>query len=398
MFDDYKYKHTNQRIELRFIQNNDEPIYPWEIAAFLNRLNTVYYKYELLNSICSAIENGISPEDIFIFDKSLPLYKRNFSMNLISEENAAKILYNIGNPYPLKPNQSIYNFNFLYSAFSTINSFLYKNHIQTIRTSELPSAYLKLQEFGIDYAEEYIIDLAIHQSQNSKRYKSDGIIISRDEIKESLGKYYKHKEKTTTLLRYIEKLSDIELQELDTQKTQKNRKEKAMLTAFFDLFSKTTRPLVCARVASGKFRVLGRSLINKKEQTGLELREARRYSPLNVLVEGGIALLQTIVNNSRQEEMHALEVQKKQIEIEQEKEKLYGEKLKNKKLEIEILEKMSEISKKSDIGAANRISSSFFQRKIENAYCAEDQNARTLLFKQDLHLDQSTVRLLDVNA
>lgn len=42
MFDDYDYKNTSTRIKLKFIQKRDEPMYPWEIAGFLNKLNTVY--------------------------------------------------------------------------------------------------------------------------------------------------------------------------------------------------------------------------------------------------------------------------------------------------------------------------------------------------------------------
>ena len=73
MFDDYAFKKVNTRISIEFEQERDEPIYPWEIAGFLGKINTIYYKFELLNSICSAINNGISPENIFILDYSLPL-------------------------------------------------------------------------------------------------------------------------------------------------------------------------------------------------------------------------------------------------------------------------------------------------------------------------------------
>ena len=76
MFDDYAFKKPTTRINLRFNQQRDEPMYPWEIAGFLNKLNTSYYKFELLNSICSAINSGIHPSNIYIFDHSLPLYNR----------------------------------------------------------------------------------------------------------------------------------------------------------------------------------------------------------------------------------------------------------------------------------------------------------------------------------
>lgn len=59
MFDDYVYKNIETRVRFKFIQRRDEPLYPWEIASFLKGFNTVYYKFELLNSICSALNHGV---------------------------------------------------------------------------------------------------------------------------------------------------------------------------------------------------------------------------------------------------------------------------------------------------------------------------------------------------
>ena len=101
MFDDYRYKNEETRIKIKFKQVRDEPLYPWEIASFLNKFNTSYYKFELLNSIASALEHGISGKDIFILNHSLPLYERYSELNLVEESHAAKIFYPIGIPIPL---------------------------------------------------------------------------------------------------------------------------------------------------------------------------------------------------------------------------------------------------------------------------------------------------------
>ncbi len=402
MFDDYAYKDTSKRISLRFVQKRDEPMYPWEIAAFLNRLNTVYYKFELLNSICSAINHGISPSDIFIFDKSLPLYQRHAAMNLLSETVASKQFYPIGLPYPLIPDVGIYSYNLLYQAFKTVNSFLYKNHVQTLRTESITTAYEILRETGLDDAEAYIVDLALKRTE-----KSIESARKRNEIKEEIGeediwkaldKYKSRKIQLLDDLSHIQNLSEERRSEVITENNRQSRRSTNILLAFFRYFDKTTRPLVCARVADGKFRVLGRSLINKREQIGLELKEAKRNSPFGALIQGGVAIVQAIRRDEREEELHHLAVQKAEIELKQEEEKLQRERLKTRVLEIDLTQRLNDFTQGTDMRAIDQLPDSFLKERITKAYGAERRSAGTLLYEQDLNLDESSIKLIDEKA
>lgn len=168
MFDDYDFKNTSKRIKMSFRQIYDETMYPWEIAGFLNELNTSYYKFELLNSISSALLNGISPEDIFIFDSSLPLYERYSALNIVPEDVSSEIFYRIGRPYPLKPNLFVYQYNLLCEAFETVNSFLYANHVRTLRINKINTAYMRLVNVSLKEAEELIIDMACDNIEKNK--------------------------------------------------------------------------------------------------------------------------------------------------------------------------------------------------------------------------------------
>lgn len=405
MFDDYAYKNTSQRISLSFVQKRDEPMYPWEIAAFLNRLNTVYYKYELLNSICSALNHGISPSDIFIFDKSLPLYRRYSAMNLLEESSASRHFYSIGSPFPLLPNEAIYGFNLMYKVFRTVNSFLYKNHVQPLRTDSIASAYEVLQEDGLDAAESYIVDLALERAKRSiegaKKKKKPKNEISEVDIWQSLEKYQSKKQELLKDLGYVDSLNDERREEVILENTKQSRRAASLLLAFFRYFDKTTRPLVCARVADGKFRVLGRSLINKREQTGLELREATRNSPLKVLIEGGIAAVQAVRRDTREEELHQLEIQKKKIELQQASEKLYRERLLSdrERLINNALEKqLDQFTQGTDLRAVDQLQASFIKHQIEKAYKGERRSAGTLMSMQDIVLDADSIKLIDTKA
>lgn len=399
MFDDYDYKNTDKRILMRFVQERDEPMYPWEIAAFLNRLNTVYYKYDLLNSVCSALNHGIAPTDIFIFDQSLPLYRRYAAMNLLNERFAAKHFYSVGLPYPLVPSPDIYAYNLLYQAFSTINSFLYRSHVQPLRTDSVAVAYDVLQESGLDSAETQIVELAIERAAKSaeaaKQYNKDKIEIGEVEIWGALAKYKERKAQLGEDLRYLSGLDDERRLEVLSESGRQSRRAAKILLAFFQYFDKTARPLVCARVAPGKFRVLGRSLINKRERTGLELLEATRNSPLGVLVEGGIAAVQAIRRDGREQELHELEVQKKKIQIAREEELLYQERLKTEALQATLAQQLDNFTRNTDMKAVEQLPDSFLKRRIEKAYGVERRNAGTLLYQQDLNLDEKSIKLID---
>lgn len=399
MFDDYAYKDTSKRIRLRFAQKRDEPMYPWEIAAFLNRLNTVYYKFELLNSICSAINQGISPSDIFIFDKSLPLYQRYVAMNLVSEAFASQNFYSIGLPYPLVPNQEVYSYNLLYQSFRTINSFLYKNHFQPLRTEAIGTAYNVLKTAGLDEAEKYIVGLALNRAEKSiesaRKKNEKKQEISEDDLWKALEKYTNRKNQLLEDLSFIQTLSEEYRSDIVVESNRQSRRVTNLLLAFFRYFDRTTRPLICVRVSDDKFRVLGRSLINKKEQTGLELKEAKRNSPFGVVIEGGVAIVQAIRRDAREEELHQLALKKAELEIQQEEEKLRREQLQTKLIQIEITQKLSKFTLDTDIHTIDQLPNSFVKDRIARAYGTERRSANSFLYEHGLNLDEGSIKLID---
>lgn len=402
MFDDYAFKNTETRIRFKFLQKKDEPLYPWEIASFLKGFNTVYYKFELLNSICSALNHGILPEDIIIFDHSLPLYERYAEMNLLSEATAAKLFYPIGLPVALTPSEWSINYHFLYLSFKAVNSLLKLKHVQPLRLEQIIGLYEALSVEGLDYVKSRLVDLALEQSEKS--YK---IAVEKGEKKEELKrsdfdrallKPIRFKEQSQKDLEFISGLNDDQKVELLTSPGRNNRRLAAFLTSFFDKFDKTVRPLVCARVGNGKFRVLGRSLVNKKERTGLELKEIKKNSPLGALFEAGVTAYQAIQQEKRAKELHEIDKKIKAKEIELLDARIQGEKIKNFELELQVANRYAEISRGTDLDAIKGLSPSFVQLQISKAYGVEIGNAVSVLHKQDLKLDYSSVSAIDVTV
>lgn len=402
MFDDYDYKNISTRISVRFAQKRDEPMYPWEIASFLKALNTVYYKNELLNSICSCITNGIDTKDIFIFNKSLPLYKRYTAMDVLSEDQAAKYWYDIGLPYPLTPNEGIYKHNLLYQAFHQVNSLLRKNRSRPLTSDVLIHLFQSMRQEGIDQAERELMDFALERSrqgaENAAKRDVQKTPLAIDEIEKSLQGYRKKKKELLEDLLAISDLTEPEQSALTSSKVLLDKRRAGILLAFFRHFKATTRPLVCVRLADGKYRVLGRSLVNKNERTGLELKEVKRNSPLGALFEGGVAIYQAIQQEKRSQELHELEVNKRKLEIEEAKVKLDTEKYRNLEARLNAAQKFEEIASNSDIGAINFVEDPFLKLRLQNAYGVENQNAGTLLYKRGLELDIDSIRFLSVKV
>lgn len=402
MFDDYDYKDTSKRISAKFSQERDEPMYPWEIAGFLNKFNTVYYKFELLNSISSALKHGIKPEDIFIFDKSLPLYERYSEMNLLTEPHAAKLFYPIGLPTPLVPDESIYKYNFLYRFFHHINSFLKSNHIQPLRLANLSAAYEELQGFGLETAEKYIFDLAIRTAERSyeaaaKRGEKKSQFTT-DDLEKSLVKYNKKKAQLFEDITKIKSLTSDEILDVITLPGRDNRRLSATIGAFFTNFHKITRPLVCARVGKNTFRVLGRSLVNKKERSGLEVKEVKRNSPLAALLEGTAAFFQVVQNEKRAKEIHEYDVQIKEAQLEQARAAVQEQQLKRLSAEIKVREQLASLADRTDIGAIKTLSDSHTKNQLIRAYGIQYSEASQALNNQGLTLQPESLRIIDVVA
>lgn len=375
-------------------------MYPWEIGGFLESINTLYYKFDLLNSISSALTEGIKPSDIFVFDKSLPLYKRYSKLNLLEESNAASHFYSIGLPYPLFPNQDIYEYNLLYQAFYTVNSFLLKEHVRPLAINNIALIYREMRTEGLDVAETFIIDLAEDRAKKSfqQSKKLNKKLLTREKISSALDKYKVRKAKILSDVAYIQSLNNDRCQEIIESDKRDDKNISKILLAFFQYFEKTSRPLVCARVAEGKFRVLGRSLVNKREKNGLELKEATRRSPFGALFECGATMLQAISGESRAAELHQLELEKKRTEIAVEKEKLAGERLKNFKLAMELQNEIDAAARGSDIQAIRKVPDSYLKERILKTYQGQERHAVSMLTSKGIYPDSQSVNIVDIKA
>lgn len=395
-FDDYDYK-INIDFEFSFKQRKDEKILPWEIASFVNDYNTIYYKSDLLDSISSTLLRGNSPENIIIFDGSLPLNKKYSDLDLINESEAAKYFYKLGNPYSLLPCRRTVEIKLIYSIFSKVNSFLFSKKFKPQVTFFLIEALKILEKYSKERAIDYIINAAVKSSsEHYEKYKDrqkERDPIYYDEIKEILEKTITIGENEIARANEIYSLDDKEINKILTSKNKNYLKKKSDLNKFFEIFKKVNRPVVCLRVGDNKLRVLGRSLVNKTIKGGLQLKSAKKNSPLEALFQGAATAYKTFVETKNQNELHEIE---KAIAIERLKQAKFQTATEQIKFEEAL--KTSSISIEPDIQAIKNLPQSSFKQQVISAYENNKNSAAQLYREHGMSYVEGSFKLLDEKA
>lgn len=391
MFDDYDYKLAHKRIRFKFEQIHDEPMFPWELARFLKELNTIYYKYELLNSISTAIKQKISPKEIFIFNKSLPLNKSYANLNLLDiESRAIPYFYFIGIPFPLFPSKDKYEIGLLYGYFNLINKKLYSAGCRTLYTKALSKAYAIYCAEGIGAAEYYILSTA---TKVAEQKNIDSIVSEKD-----FNSYNKKKQNIYT---DFDKIKDITPDKIDTFLADKeNAKLKYYFNVFTRLFHNTTRPLVCVKVSDSAYRVLGRSLVNKTEKNihGLELKEVVRNSPLGSLLEGGVSVYRAIKEEQRADELHAEEMELMRLKKAKIKEEIDAAEYIKLQEKVKLGKELQSLADNSDVNTISSLPDSYIKEILREAYAVVDSKRSHVLEQRGLKLLPDETKVIDIKV
>jgi hypothetical protein len=155
-FDDLKFKPILDRLMIR-IKQDDKTINSWKLTDFLQEFASSYYKVDLLHSILKALNSGINPKNIVIFDRTIDykyndydFYKLNLSENIYD-------IYKVGSPVSIYPNIKIYELYLIFKLYFDLNNIMKdlgrilisQNYQEVIRLYWLKEYYksFKTQEF-----------------------------------------------------------------------------------------------------------------------------------------------------------------------------------------------------------------------------------------------------------
>lgn len=387
-FDDYDYKNQGKKITFKYVQNVEEKIFPWEIANFLSILNTTYYKDELLNSVCSALNNGIEGKNIFILDKSLPLNKSYGMLDLLNfNEKAIQYFYHIGLPWTLLPNLQIMTVNCAYRIFNKTNSILHLNRRKPIYSAVISRLFEN---------NKYDINVFVKNLYS----------IVKSKFKDKPERFIQY----LAQIRKVVEVCETDIKNVKWLTTQSDKKLLSLLenneykhfhmylNMFFSALTRNERPIVGVFVDEENIRILGRSLVNKKEKNvyGLELKQIVRNSPIGSFLEGGAAIYRTLKDEKRKEELHELDMIKKEKEIELIDNEIIKSKQEIILNRIRIEKELNDLVDDSDVNAIDHIKDGYAKTRLLEAYQKEATSRHSRVNRLGLRLDSDSINILAV--
>ncbi len=138
LFNEYELKNISHKTEVGLVRKSDTQLSGWELGNFLSKMSIYTYKFELINTISLALQNGIDPKNIVILDHSFELNTSYSDLNYVylSSRDILQI-YNIGRPISLFPNNEIFKLNILFEFIYKINENFKEKSIRKIPIESL---------------------------------------------------------------------------------------------------------------------------------------------------------------------------------------------------------------------------------------------------------------------
>lgn len=408
LFDSSKFIDEDTQIKFRLKRKNGIVPSPWEIGNLVDNLSSYYYKMELLNVISQAISNDVSPKNIFILDESFKLNQSYSNLDTMSiSDTQIKNLYSIGLPISLYSNKNIFMLHMIFKTFRLCNEKIYEHKKKYVNRDEISihtKAYFIEQKLDTEVI-EHIVDNAISFMKKRKPVQSSEVekkVISnlyavKDEMLKELEQYKLDELEMPT----VEKM----LYNFDSYKDKKELTESTVYRKYYKKFlyliNKVSRPVVCIYYdETNQIQILSLGHINKnkRKNTFFDVKSISHNSPfLGDFITGAVSGVCTIVktkdeidrNNEiheyklRQEELNTkiLESQIKKVNAEAETAEL--EKIIK---QIELSEKINEISKKHGGNPAKFVSNPYLKNQVSEAYNTIQNSSQRLLGANKLEI------------
>lgn len=403
IFDDYKYKNISKRVGIKFKQKTCKILSPWEISSFISNFNTYYYKSEVMNTIGIALENGVNPKNIIIFDESFKLSNQYKNLNIINcNSNELQYLYTLGKPISLFPNKMIIFIHELFDNFRKINEFLYQANKKHLPIKTINKYY---SVFSTEGKQGVIEMLRVDASLLLKNVKDQDIHKRFDKMISKMDKY------ANTIDENWSSINDIEHQlKSDDFKFVKtsNRLYQQYFRKFYSLLTNVPRPVIGVYHENNqKISLLCRAHFNKNERNAvtLDLKSISHNSPIEGLLVGGAAIYSTIKDEKRKDEIHEFNKNKAALETELKKEGLEVARKKNILLDLEIMEKqlnvldkMAKIESSHEIDAVNQIEQPYIKQQMALEYSKLRSRSVQLMQKNNFEVDPKEIQIIDIKV
>lgn len=168
MIDDFKYKKRDfSRIEIKFTNSLGKILTVWEIENLLERFASLYYKTDLVHTICNIFISGIDLKHLVInnFDFDLTIFP---SKQEIKTKSDIEFIYKIGLANPLYHNEYHKDLALIFDFFRTSNRMLDNFHIPTIYIRELTKIIEIYKKKNFESAINEIFEIASNRIKSEK--------------------------------------------------------------------------------------------------------------------------------------------------------------------------------------------------------------------------------------
>lgn len=323
LFNEYELKNISHKTEVGLVRKSDTQLSGWELGNFLSKMAIYTYKFELINTISLALQNGIDPKNIVILDHSFELNTSYSNLDYIYLDSRDIVqLYRIGRPISLFPNDEIFKLNILFKFIYSINENFKENHIRRIPIESLCKYFNK---FSASDAGS-IISSFYNDVVEAYNLKNDEKLLAK------INNIFKEIEKITN--KYCSDIFERELidKQLRNNESRAGKYNSEIYSEYFEQFyyylMNTLRPVVGIYYEEDKkIQILCVAHINRKlrNETFFDIKNISHNSPLEIIIQLGTAatVLLGIVykcdENRRTREKHQKEIHllDKQIKTEE---------------------------------------------------------------------------------
>ena len=407
MFDSSKVIDEESRIEIKLRKTDDEVPTSWEIGNFIDKLSCYYYKFELINVICKAINEGIHPKNIFILDESFKIDRSYINLDTMAvTDKKIKNLYTIGKPKSIYPNKKLYMLNIIFNIFRECNEILYKRTMKIISRDEIykftEQYFIKnidevqLISNIVSYGKEKIIEKYEFKEKSEKNKVIDEINIIMKKSKTMVEKFISDKNEFEAI---EQTLCSLENNDYNTDIYNH------YYNAFFHLMKKIPRPVVGIFYDdTNEIQILSLAQINKNKRnnTFFDIKSISHNSPLaEDVIVGAVSGISTVVKTKNEidhnNEIHEIQIEQEKLKVQILKKKLEKAdvelettKLRNLEKRIEVMEKKKKYDLKYGGNPALEITNTYLSNQMIGLYNNYQDRSQQLL-------ESNKMEVIDIN-
>ena len=384
-----------KRVEIQLKSDNAKPLSGWQLQEFINNINKGYSKIDLINEVSRLLNEGESPENIIIINKSYEInntysYLKKANEIDLNKDSMVEKFYNLGRPISMYPNEYIKKIELLFNLYEKLFSLFRSNKIPTISKRKLKT-YINLEFYDAITLLKHDAEQIIREKENIDLDKSKVIIRDTNELVEKTVNNYKNYRNADIKIKKFNELTNKEFREFnDEEKGLFIDMEKNYYNKFFKALRDVDRPIILRYdEKNNKMSVVKKEyMLNDIESNNfLDYKDYSHNSPFVVTIIAGVIItpiLALLCKGIRQEKLN----EKKEKELE----------LKDEKLNDEMKNIISQLAESEELNQVKKVQNNFLKNKLIDADEKVKKHTETTLKQKGVMNDKMVINFEEERA